>query len=119
MFPTASLAQHEWTAHGTCTPYAADAYFGLVRQARGKVQVPAAFSGPSQPASDTPADIIAQFAKVNTGVPAGGIALSCGNNNLTAIEVCFDKTLNPIACQGVRSCKANVVKIPSMGGGIQ
>jgi ribonuclease T2 len=116
LFPTAALAQHEWTTHGVCTPYNADTYFGLVREARGKVRIPAAFTGPTQPASDTPADIIAQFAKINTGVPPGGLALSCGNNNLTAIEICFDKNINPTACQGLRSCRANSVRIPSTGG---
>lgn len=119
LFPTAALAQHEWITHGVCTPYDADTYFGLVRKARAEVQIPAAFSGASQPASDTPADIIAQFAKVNTGIPAAGIALSCGNNALTAMEFCFDKNLNAIACQGIRSCRANTVKIPSIGGSAQ
>lgn len=119
LFPTASLAQHEWTTHGVCTPYDATTYFGLVRKARAKVQIPPTFTGVSQPASDTPADIVAQFAKINTGVPAGGIALSCGNNALTAIEFCFDKNLNAIACRGVHACGARTVKIPSIGGAAQ
>lgn len=115
LFPTASLAQHEWVTHGVCTPYNADTYFGLVREARDKVQIPATFTGASQAASDAPGDIIAQFATINTGVPPGGIALTCGNNSLTAVEVCFDKNLNPTACRGLRSCRASVVKIPSIG----
>ena len=119
LFPTASLAQHEWTTHGVCTPYDVATYFGLIRKARGEVQIPPTFTGASQPASDTPADIIAQFAKINTGVPAGGIALSCGNNALTAVEVCFDKNLIAIACQGVHTCGARTVKIPSIGGAAQ
>lgn len=119
LFPTASLAQHEWVTHGVCTPYDADTYFGLIRKARGEVQIPATFTGPTEPASDTPADIVAQFAKINTGIPAGGIALSCGNNALTAMEFCFDKNLTPIACQGIRTCRANSVKIPSIGGETQ
>lgn len=116
LFPTASLAQHEWTTHGVCTPYNADTYFGLVRKARGEVQIPPTFTGPAQPASDKPADIVAQFAKINTGVPSGGIVLSCGNNALTAVELCFDKNINSIACQGLNSCRAGSVKIPSIGG---
>ena len=119
LLPTAALAQHEWITHGVCTPYDADTYFGLIRKARGEVQIPSTFTGPSQPASDTPADLIAQFAKINTGIPAGGIALSCGNNALTAMEFCFDKNLNAISCQGVRACGARTVKIPSIGGAAQ
>ena len=119
LFPTAALAQHEWVTHGVCTPYDADTYFGLIRKAGAEVQIPPTFTGPTQPASDTPADITAQFAKINTGIPPAGIALSCGNNALTAMEFCFDKNLAPIACQGVRTCRANSVKIPSIGGGSQ
>jgi ribonuclease T2 len=115
LFPTASLAQHEWTAHGACTPYDAATYFGLVRKARGEVQIPSAFTAPTQLPSDTPGDLIAQFARINTGIPPGGIALNCGNNALTSVEFCFDKNLKPIACQAVRSCRANSVKIPSIG----
>jgi ribonuclease T2 len=58
-----------------------------------------------------PAAIIDLFAQSNPSFPAGSIALSCGNNYLTAVEVCFDKSLNPTACRAVRSCRANAVKI--------
>jgi len=36
---------------------------------------------------------------------------SCGRNHLTAIEACFSKDLKPIACKGLRTCRANSVKI--------
>jgi ribonuclease T2 len=111
LLPTASLAQHEWQTHGTCTPYAPDAYFGLIRSAYQSVKIPADFTGSAQPRMEPPAAIIDLFAQSNPGFPAGSIALSCGNNYLTAVEVCFDKSLNPIACKAVRTCRANAVKI--------
>ena len=116
LFPTRELALHEWTAHGVCTPYDADTYFGLIRNADAEVHLPAVFSGPAQPASDPPDTILNLFAQINPSFPKASFALSCGNNRLTAIEVCLDKNLAPEACQGIRSCRANVVKITSIGG---
>jgi ribonuclease T2 len=112
LMPTASLAQHEWQTHGTCTPYDAATYFGLIRKAFNEVKIPADFNGNTQPASEPPAAIIGDFAKSNATFPSGSIAVSCGNNALTAMEFCFDKNLNPEACQSVKACGANTVKIP-------
>jgi ribonuclease T2 len=112
LMPTASLAMHEWQTHGACTPYDADTYFGLIRRAFGEVHIPPALTNTTQQTMEPPAAIIDSFAQNNAGFPSGSIALSCGNNYLTAIEVCFDKSLNPIACSNVRTCRANVVKIP-------
>jgi ribonuclease T2 len=118
LMPTASLAAHEWKTQGTCTPYAADAYFSLVRRAAESVKIPPQFTATTRQTMEPPAAVIDAFAQVNPGFPAGSIALSCGHNYLTAIEVCFDKDLNPIACTGIRTCRANVVKItPQTGNG--
>ncbi|HEY4380305.1 MAG TPA: ribonuclease T2 [Acidobacteriaceae bacterium] len=111
LMPTASLAQHEWQTHGTCTPYDADTYFGLIRRAFQSVKIPAEFTSAASQTMEPPAAILDSFAQINTGFPATSFALSCGNNYLTAMEVCFDKSLKPIACTGVRSCRAKAVKI--------
>jgi len=116
LMPTRSLAEHEWQTHGTCTPYAADAYFGVVRRAYESVKIPAQFMNATQQTMEPPAAIVDAFARINTGFPAGSIALSCGNNRLTAIEVCFDKKLQPMACSGIRTCRANAVKITPQTG---
>jgi ribonuclease T2 len=111
LFTTASLATHEWTTHGVCTPYDAATYFGLIRKAFAEVKIPADFSGTSEPPSDPPATIITDFAGSNPTFPQASIALSCANNRLTAMEFCMDKDLHPEACQAVKTCHANAVKI--------
>jgi ribonuclease T2 len=111
LMPTRPLAEHEWQTHGTCTPYAVDAYFSVVRRAYESVKIPAQFTSTTQQTMEPPTAIVDAFARINTGFPAGSIALSCGNNRLTAIEVCFDKKLQPMACSGIRTCRANNVKI--------
>jgi ribonuclease T2 len=109
--PDTGLVKHEWQTHGTCTPFDADTYFGMIRKAFQEVKQPAAVTSVGQNAMLTPAVIIADFARENPSFPAGSIALSCGNNHLTAVEVCMSKDLQPIACNGVKSCKAKTVKI--------
>ena len=75
------------------------------------MKIPTAFTGTTQPSMQPPAAILDAFAHINTGLPPESLALSCGNNYLTAIEVCMDKNLHPEACQSVRTCHANAVKI--------
>ncbi len=59
-----------------------------------------------------PSDILSAFYQANPSFPQGSLALSCGRNYLTAIEVCLSKKgLQPIACQNVHTCAATVVKV--------
>ena len=111
VFPTASLVEHEWQTHGTCSGLTADVYLGDARQAFKSVAVPASVQGAANGSMMTPQAIVDAFQKANPSFPAGSIALSCGNNQLTAVEVCLTKGLKAETCQGVRSCRANVVKI--------
>ena len=116
LIPTASLAQHEWQTHGTCTPYDPDTYFSLIRKAYHSIRIPVSLTHTTRQTMQSPADIVDSFARINTALPDGSIVLSCGNNYLTAIEVCFDKNLQPRACSGIRTCHANAVKIaPQIG----
>ena len=111
IIPTASLVQHEWATHGTCSGLAADAYFSDIRSVFQEVHIPATFTGNQQPAMLAPDVILAQFSRSNPTFPAASFALSCGNNYLTAVEVCLDKSLHPETCQAVKTCRANTVKI--------
>ena len=107
IYPTASLVEHEWRTHGTCSGLSADGYFQAVHTAFAEVKTPslAGLDGAA------PAAFLARLQGANAGFPKGSFALSCGNNELTAVEVCLDKGLKPEACQGVRSCGANSVKV--------
>jgi ribonuclease T2 len=110
--PDASLVQHEWEMHGTCSGFAPDVFFAMERKAFHTVTIPPAFEKLDHEIMLAPDEILAQFAKANPDFPSGSVLLSCGNNRLTAIEVCMTKQLQPMACPAViRSCHANAVKV--------
>ena len=113
LYPDAGLLEHEWQAHGTCSGLSADDFFNTARAAYQSVKIPSALSGLTSRTSMPPDQILGLFSQTNPAIPLSSLALSCGNNYLTAVEVCLDKSLHPTACAGVRSCRANMVRIPS------
>ena len=112
IYPDAGLLQHEWRTHGTCSGLNADTFFSAARAAFHSVAVPPALSNLDHQTSMTPDEILSGFTASNPSIPRASLVLSCGNNYLTAVEVCLDKTLHPIACGPIRSCRANIVRIP-------
>lgn len=113
IYPDAGLLKHEWSTHGTCSALAPDAFFQEARQAFHAIVVPPTFTSLKQQVSLSPAKITALFTASNPTIAPNALAISCGNNFLTAVEVCLDKNLHPMACPAVRSCAANTVRIPA------
>lgn len=112
IYPDQGLLEHEWRTHGTCSGLAADAFLQLARQAVHAVKIPDQLTAINQQLSMPPDDIRTLFTQANPSIPASSLAISCGNNYLTAVEVCFSKSLQPIACGPIRTCRANTVRIP-------
>ena len=109
----AGLLEHEWKTHGTCSGLSADAFFTAARTAYEAVKIPGALATLTTASRMTPGDIASAFEAANPGFPRGSVLVSCGNNYLTAVEVCLDKNLRAMTCPALRSCRANVVKIPA------
>ena len=109
--PDIALLQHEWAKHGTCSGVGPERFFAMEHQAFHSLKIPQQFEHIDQEVNMAPNAILDLFAQANPGFPQGSILLSCGRNHLTAIEACFDKDLKPIACRGLRSCRANSVEI--------
>ncbi len=111
MTPSLALLKHEWAKHGTCTTLSPEAFFATAREAYTSVQIPDELKRIDHEVTLRPDDILGMFYRANPSFPQGSFNLSCGNNRLTAVEACFSKDVHPIACQGLRSCRANVVKV--------
>jgi ribonuclease T2 len=109
--PDIALLQHEWAKHGTCSGVGPESFFAMEHQAFRSLKIPQQFQHIDQEISLAPTAILDLFAQANPNFPQGSILLSCGGNHLTAIEACFAKNLKPIVCRGLRSCRANSVKI--------
>lgn len=112
IYPDPGLLQHEWKTHGTCSGLAPDAFFTAARTAFQSVTIPPTLANLNHQISLPPAQILSLVSKSNPNLTQQNLALSCGNNNLTAVEVCLDKSLRPTPCGPIRSCRANTVKIP-------
>lgn len=112
IYPDAGLLQHEWKTHGTCSGLSPDAFFQLARTAFHSVLIPPTFTTLDKQISLPPAKILGLFTSANPSLTSSSLAMSCGSNYLTAVEVCLDKQAHPIACGKIRSCRANSVRIP-------
>lgn len=112
IYPDQGLLEHEWRTHGTCSGLSADGFFVTARTALRSIAIPSELAGLTSQTSMPPDEIITLFHRANPSIPRNSFAVSCGNNFLTAVEVCLDKTLHPIACGPIHSCRASTIRIP-------
>jgi ribonuclease T2 len=112
IMPDTGLVAHEWSTHGTCSGLDAESYFKLLRQAFQSVKIPDRFASPHQNFSLSPQDIKSEFIRANPSFSTDDMTVSCGNNYLTAVSMCMTKDLKPTACQNLRDCRANMVRVP-------
>jgi ribonuclease T2 len=112
IYPEAGLLDHEWHTHGTCSGLNADSFFTTARTAFHSVTIPPQLANLTSQTSMPPDEIVLLFTRANPGLTRDSVAVSCGHNFLTAVEVCLDKSLHPIACGPIHSCRANTVRIP-------
>ena len=112
IYPDAGLLQHEWKTHGSCSGLAADAFFTTARTADRSIVIPQKLDSLTRQTSMSPNEIMTLFMDANPKIPRESLAVSCGNNYLTAVEICFDKTLRPVQCGPFRSCRAVIIRIP-------
>ena len=112
IMPDAGLVVHEWSTHGTCSGMDAESYFKLLRRAFTSIKVPEKFAAAREDFSIPPAEVKREFLQANPNFSAEEMTVSCGNNYLTAVSFCMTKDLKPMACQNLRDCRANVIRVP-------
>src|SRR5882672_2261941 len=77
LMPAPGLIFNEWDKHGTCSGLSARSYFETIRKARSAVKIPDEYLELSEPKTVTPAEIEDAFIKVNPGLSAAAIAVTC------------------------------------------
>ncbi|MFN7922511.1 MAG: ribonuclease T2 [Bryobacteraceae bacterium] len=114
IMPAPGLIRHEWSKHGTCDGTTAATYFGKVRAAYAKVQIPNDYKQPLRQVMVAPQDLKAKLVQANGPASAKSFAILCGGNGgrfLSEVRVCFDRNL------GYRACSTEVrdqCRVPQM-----
>lgn len=114
IMPDGGLVAHEWSTHGTCSGLDASGYFQLLRRAFASIKVPSRFAEVRDNFSIAPDEVKNEFVRANPNFSAAEMTVSCGNNYLTAVSFCMTKDLKPTACQNLRDCRANVIRVPKI-----
>jgi ribonuclease T2 len=117
MTPDLDLLKHEWFKHGTCTTLSPDAFFSTARQAYTSVVIPDTFKHVNAPMTLAPLAILTTFYRANPSFPQGSFAVACSGGRFVAIEACFSRGVQPIACQNVRSCNDPMVTVSPEAAG--
>ena len=71
LYPSATLMDHEWTKHGTCTGLAPEAYLTLSQQIKNSVIIPTAYRAPQQPLRVTVGQLKREIVAANAGLGEG------------------------------------------------
>jgi len=105
----------EWKlhTHGTCSGLRTDAFFIAARSAYKAVSIPLELGGLKSQSSMSPDQIVSLFTASNPAIPQSSLAVSCGHNYLTVVEVCLAKKLHPVACPAVRLLPGEIIRVPS------
>jgi ribonuclease T2 len=119
LIPSQRLVFYEWDRHGTCTGLKAQGYFDSVRNARGKVKIPAEYLDPPSRATVSPEAVAQAFVKANPGLTRAAMAVTCNRNRLSEVRLCMSKdfAFKPCAEVARRSCKRASVTMPAVRGG--
>ena len=107
--PDIALLQHEWAKHGTCSGLTPAEFFRAEHEAFAQIQTPTALIDLNNSRTFTPLFVLDMFYVTNPGFPPGSFSLSCKNGHVIAVEACFSKSLQPIACQGLKTCSDQTV----------
>ena len=119
LMPAPGLIFNEWKKHGTCSGLGPRGYFETIRKARAAVKIPPEFIDLADPKTISPTEIEDAFIKVNPGLPANAIAVTCNRSRLSEVRICMGKDLQFRACDELdrRACRRDQVTMPPVRGG--
>ncbi len=119
LMPAPRLVYHEWDRHGTCSGLDANAYFELVRKARGAIKIPEPYTAPQSALNVAPDEVEDAFVKANPGLGRTAIAVTCSGTRLSEVRICLGKDLRFRDCAEIdrRSCPRDKIAMPPVRGG--
>ena len=114
IMPTASLVQHEWITHGTCSGLNANDYFELMRRVFTRFRIPPQLQHPNRQSIVGIADLKRAIAQSNPGMNESEIALGCRGRYLSEVELCLTKDGKPQPCAALRECRGTSVFVSAI-----
>jgi ribonuclease T2 len=119
LMPAPGLIYNEWDKHGTCSGLGERAYFETIRKARAAVKIPDDYLQLPDARTLSPAEVEEAFIKVNPGLKASGIAVTCNRKRLSEVRICMSKELEFRDCPEIdrQACPLDQVTMPPMRGG--
>ena len=113
LFPSTSLAIHEWRKHGTCSGLTPEGYLSLAKDIKSSVAIPIDYQRPTKALRVTVDDLKQAFIDANPNFTAATVVVNCSGSGrfLKEIYVCFSIDGEPIECSRElqkdesRSCK--------------
>jgi ribonuclease T2 len=114
IIPSVGLAGHEWRTHGTCSGLTQQRYFGQLRAAYRKVQLPPVIFNGSIDRNLKTGDIEDLMMSFNPGLQRKGISVSCDQGRLSEIRICMTKSLGFRACSDPdnNACSQRTLTLP-------
>lgn len=115
IIPSMGLIGHQWRKHGTCSGLGQRDYFTVLRAARERVRIPSTIDDADARRRLSPAAIETALVAANPGMSAQGVAVTCGDERLDEIRICFTRDLAFRACPDVDrgGCRARDLTIPA------
>lgn len=100
LFPSTSLAIHEWRKHGTCSGLTPEAYLIKAKEIKDSVAIPIDYQRPTKPLRVTVNDLKQAFMAANPDFTETTVVVNCSGSGrfLKEIYVCFSIDGEPIAC---------------------
>ena len=113
LFPSTSLAIHEWRKHGTCSGLTPEGYLSLAQDIKASVAIPMEYQRPTKALRVTVDDLKQAFLDVNPSFTTATVVVNCSGSGrfLKELYVCFSIDGEPIECSRElqkdesRSCK--------------
>jgi ribonuclease T2 len=113
LFPSTSLAFHEWSKHGTCSGLTPEEYLALAKDIKESVAIPTDYQRPARALRVTVDELKQEFIDANSDFTTATLVVSCSGSGrfLKEVYVCFSLDGEPIDCSRelqkdeTRSCR--------------
>jgi ribonuclease T2 len=118
IMPSKNLVIHEYREHGTCSGLPPSEYFGVARDLYQRISVPPRFAETEGRLILSPEEIETDFLEANPWLDASMISVTCRDQALLDVRVCFGRDLRPRSCgpnEAHRDCRLSRMTVPPAG----